>query len=370
MAMMKTRPCLLSFAAVLLALPLQAEGDALAHGGREALLKEKFELLRCSNGVYSLFEAADFGDAVVTKARLHEGENPNGRDEMGNRPLHYAAASQSPEVVQLLLDAGADAMAKDGRGRLPLELTRNASVRQLLAFTHPQRRREMDADDMVRRGQIKSVRQAIEKEGVDPNAASVGGMGTLLHTAAEVGNVEMLRLLLELGASRDAHTQDTRSGALHTAARHGQARAIALLLKKGCNPMQMDSRGDSPLHTALRYGQLESVKALLPSYKKQNFNPEGGEQFPIYLAIDCKGDDFVRAFLKAGLDPNDKRFLRDPLPVYATLHKRLAAAKLLLAAGARQLTRDIVGGEDAEDEADEKKPAGGYFTPLLNKFLK
>ena len=46
------------------------------------------------------------------------------QDSKGNTPLHYAAGYGRGEVVLLLLDAGANAAAKNATGKTPLALVR------------------------------------------------------------------------------------------------------------------------------------------------------------------------------------------------------------------------------------------------------
>ena len=56
---------------------------------------------------------------AVLKAMLKRGAKVNVRSSDGDTPLHWAARANNVECVKLLLDAGADPLAKDEEGRFP-----------------------------------------------------------------------------------------------------------------------------------------------------------------------------------------------------------------------------------------------------------
>lgn len=58
--------------------------------------------------------------------------NPNAVDVVGRSALHYAAACGNADVVGMLLDAGAESERKDKDGFAPIDLTRDARIKQLL----------------------------------------------------------------------------------------------------------------------------------------------------------------------------------------------------------------------------------------------
>ena len=77
------------------------------------------------DGFTPLHLAAYFGGAVVVRALLDARVDPDppARNDAGMRPLHSAAATGGAgdaEVAQLLLDAGADANARQHGGYTPL----------------------------------------------------------------------------------------------------------------------------------------------------------------------------------------------------------------------------------------------------------
>lgn len=79
------------------------------------------------DGFTPLALAAQFGAEQAARLLLAVGADPNARsrNELGNTALHAAVAGRRIALVDLLLDAGADIDARDGKGLTPLSLATN-----------------------------------------------------------------------------------------------------------------------------------------------------------------------------------------------------------------------------------------------------
>ncbi|CAK9064156.1 unnamed protein product [Durusdinium trenchii] len=88
-------------------------------------------------------------------------------------------------------------------------------------------------------------------------------------TAAEHGDLEVVRLLLEAGADKNATTTDW-STALMRAAELGHLEVVRLLLKAGAD-------GATALIDAAEYDQLEVVRLLLEAGADKNAATIAGE---------------------------------------------------------------------------------------------
>lgn len=86
---------------------------------------------------------------------------------------------------------------------------------------------------------------------------------TALHTAVEVGNADIVLLLIEeAGAEVEARTYYNHTP-LHQAAHEGHTDIVAILLTKKANPNAKDNHENTPLHYAARAGHIEIVKMLV-----------------------------------------------------------------------------------------------------------
>jgi ankyrin repeat protein len=131
------------------------------------------------------FDAALVGDLE----RLAE---PEAWSEDGFSALHLAVFGRQVEAAQALLDRGADPEA------LARHADPNLRIRPLHTAT-------------AFGGDVATARTLLDG-GADPNGRSAGG-STPLHNAAQVGNRELVELLLERGADPAIRLPDGRTAA-------------------------------------------------------------------------------------------------------------------------------------------------------------
>ncbi len=137
--------------------------------------------LRPLAGELDVFEAAALGDC----GRLHailaaDALQARAMSPDGWAPLHLAAGFASPDAVRLLLEHGAHAH----------QISRN-----------PQRNQALHA--AIALGDSVETILLLLEAGADVNATQAGGF-TPLHQAAAAGKLDVVALLLENGARRDA----------------------------------------------------------------------------------------------------------------------------------------------------------------------
>ncbi len=107
----------------------------------EGSTKDHRAALVSEDGVSVLMEAVAAGDREQIQTALHWGLDVNSPDphHAGQTPLHLAARFGRPEIIALLLNAGADAAFRDADLRTPLEIAilheQTEAARQLMAHT-------------------------------------------------------------------------------------------------------------------------------------------------------------------------------------------------------------------------------------------
>ncbi|XP_064446171.1 E3 ubiquitin-protein ligase MIB2 isoform X3 [Mirounga angustirostris] len=106
---------------------------------------------------------------------------------------------------------------------------------------------------------------------------------TALQVAAYLGQVELVRLLLQARAGADLPDEEGNT-ALHYAALGNQPEAARLLLSSGCGANALNSTRSAALHVAVQRGFLEVVRVLCERGCDVNL-PDGHADTPLHCAI-------------------------------------------------------------------------------------
>jgi ankyrin repeat protein len=185
----------------------------------------------------ALLDAVARRDTAGVRELLKAGASPNARDYWGDSPLLVAVRFDDPELVQILLDAGAYVDVR-GRGYTPLGL------------------------------------------------------------AARNNNIEVLRLLLRAGADPDRKSDDG-DFPIHAAVRSGHVNVVEALLKAGVDLMRFDREGLSPLALAATYGNERIAKLLLDAGAPVDWGDKQ-QRSPLWWALYRNQQDMARYLVKRG----------------------------------------------------------------------
>ncbi|XP_078608281.1 uncharacterized protein LOC144880137 isoform X2 [Branchiostoma floridae x Branchiostoma japonicum] len=202
----------------------------------------------------SLIIAAQEGHMEVVQQLLEAGAELNDTDQDGCTPLYMAASKNHVDVVQQLLKAGAEVDKAKQDGTTPLSTA-------------------------AQNGHVEVVQQLL-KAGAEVNKADEEGF-TPLYVAAQEGHVEVVQQLLKAGAEVDKVAQVTDNEgscqgitALHGAAIGGHFEVAAALLSASKGTINQKSTMGffesnekmtdiTPLHAAAESGNLNIVNLLI-----------------------------------------------------------------------------------------------------------
>jgi ankyrin repeat protein/uncharacterized caspase-like protein len=152
-----------------------------------------------------------------------------------NSALHIAAENQNPDIVNYLLDQGADVNHKNLWGENPIYSS-------------------------IRMNNIEIIKTLI-KNGGNVNAKNNHGESPL-HIAVSIGNIEVIDYLIAQGADPNAK-DSVKSTPLRDAVARGKLDVVKYLISKGADPNIISWNGDTLLHSAVSSGNLETVKFLV-----------------------------------------------------------------------------------------------------------
>jgi ankyrin repeat protein len=222
------------------------------------------------------------GDLEIVRLLIERGADPNRGNDYGWTKLHQAGYSNRRRLAELLLEAGARTdLSARGDGGTPLIAALfwgHREVVDLLGF-EPRNLRVaagLGLPDMIHElvgtEQAGAHRGFYRPHGGFPAWQSSADPQELLDEAlvwaSKSGRVEVLPLLVELGARVDADPY--RGTALAWAAANGRVDTIRTLVELGADVNQRGTfggpshgEGVTALHLAAQSGQREAVETLL-----------------------------------------------------------------------------------------------------------
>ncbi|KAI5801200.1 ankyrin repeat-containing domain protein [Geopyxis carbonaria] len=230
-------------------------------------------------GATSLHMAATAGHYAVAANLLKSGADPTiGDRASSDTPLHDAAFEGNVDIVQLLLDAGAE-LTHNRSGETPMHRALSGS-------------------------QVDVVRLLFESDKTNYTRKLTFGSLNLLHYAFICPNpptLELLTLLLDYGVDiNDCQSPETPS-VLHFAATCGDISIVELLLSRGANVNSKGNSGMTPLHDAVATNRPEIISLLVRSGARVNDADTDG-QTPLFFAVERGHEVAVRTLLELGAD--------------------------------------------------------------------
>lgn len=182
--------------------------------------------------------------------------------ETGEAALLYLSRNGKIDQVRLLLDLGCDPDSRSKKG----EFEGWTALTLALLKKH------------------SAVAVLLLDKGADPKLSvksSDWGKWSPLMMAARGGDLLVLDRILKAGADPDKRTRKNRTTALMMAAEAGQADVVRVLLDNGANPRKKDKNGWTPLFYAAKAASFACIQLLVDAGAKVDI--KDADQVPLLI---------------------------------------------------------------------------------------
>ena len=347
--------------------------------------------IRDLRGRTALHELAERGsESAGISGLVAAGADLNAVDAVGNTPLHLAwsrdfrpwrtwLAGGHREIVQKLLEMGADPAARNDRGQLPnpahcenwntVSFTRAAPASvyaECLASGSGVEARNGTGDTPLHLAvsdREPDIAAMLLESGAAVNARNLQGLSPLHLVAAAPGpDTVLAALLLAAGADPDARDNGGATP-LHRSVRRRDPAIARLLLRAGAELEARDSDGLTPLQWAMNawHPNGSTIEALLGAGADVRVRDRNGE-LPLHRAVDLQDLRLVARLLELGADPNAAG-LAGRTALHIAGWGPAPVMQELLAAGADVSARTVDGWSPLHSAAMARGVAS--LTPLL-----
>ena len=317
----------------------------------ELLIERGSEInLPDNEGRIAIHYAVMSGNENLVEFLLKRGSDPNKLTKRKETPLHFAAKYSGVEEVRFLVEHGASIKAinwalvenlKEQRRRqdklyYDSDEEHITALKSALGLKTPEALSEdddeiieeddeddeddggeryadtMDDDDSPDRSKKKESKEEIVDLDNIPvfllprdvsDAADEDGM-TALHFAAQNGNTDVVRFLLENGADIRARDLKLNRSAIHFAAENGNLECVKFLEEHGADVLVRDIYGATALHYAAQNNHLDVIKFLVS--QKMDYTAKDARGWTAMHYAACGGSfDVVKYLLAKGLNINE-----------------------------------------------------------------
>ena len=230
-----------------------------------------------ANGDTPLILLADDADPDLMKLLLDKGANAAKANNKGITALHKAAATDKPEIVSMLIEAGADVTATTAAKELPIDLAKKAGKDENIRII--QEKMDMIEAAERKRCEEEERRLAEEERRLEEERAAMQAKNSLSSLDSHISALQNMttydatqslyrkRLLTLLPLIRsgnhiDITLPETKGNtALHYACGMGNVALVRWLVEHGANVNARTDKGKTPWECA--GGNVEAIRREL-----------------------------------------------------------------------------------------------------------
>ncbi|XP_078309434.1 uncharacterized protein LOC144617865 [Crassostrea virginica] len=259
-----------------------------------------------------IYAASRYGHVDVVDLLIECGAECNQSDEDGRTPIHAASEAGYVDVVDKLIEGGADFNQSDISGRTPIHCAIEAGHFDVADLLIKGGADCIQSDKCGRTpihvasesGYVDGVDLLI-KGGADCNQIDMLGV-TPIHFASLAGYVDVVDKLIKGDADCNQSNMFGMTP-MHDASEAGHVDVVDLLIKDGadcgadCN--QRDKCGRTPIGVASEAGHVDVVDLLIKGGVDYNQSDEDSRT-PIHAALEAGHVDVVDLLIKGGVDCN------------------------------------------------------------------
>ena len=261
------------------------------------------------DGYTSFIFAAGFGHTETVRYLVGLPQiDLSHKDKDGHTSLLAAVERAGADVVEVLLDAGADIEAKLNDGRSPLLKASKCGNLQVVKVLLRAGAGVCVTDNKgatclmlaAHYGHTEAVRTLLCMPEVDVNQSNTQGL-TSLHRAVFKKHSDVVQLLIDAGADVGAKNS-AGSTSLHWACEVGALDIVQMLVKAGADVSVVDNKGCTCLIVAAYHGHTETVRFLVGLREVDVIHGDFSGNTALHYARQKQHTDVEQVLLKHGAE--------------------------------------------------------------------
>ncbi len=271
---------------------------------------------KTASGVTALHAATMKNDIEMVELLLEKGAEPNVKDASDIYPLMHAVKNPNAlEVIDSLVSNGSDVNLKGSKGKTALF-------------------------EAVQANRLENVEYLCSAQGIDVNIGELLNGTTPLHLMAQECNIPMMEILLKASNANVNVKNAFGSSPLHYVSKCDKKNAAKYLITKGALVgMKCTIAGNTPLHVAAACGSTEVAQLLIDKGVDVNAHNKYGET-PLFVAAMTGHQSMVILLIEEDAEIDAKN-IHGQTPLYiAFTYQQYEVAQILIRNGADIMARE------------------------------